>query len=36
VKGQYVAKMEATVLIGLPLVLAFRHAGRIGRTSRPA
>jgi uncharacterized PurR-regulated membrane protein YhhQ (DUF165 family) len=29
VKGQYVAKMEATVLIGLPLVLALRRVGNI-------
>jgi uncharacterized PurR-regulated membrane protein YhhQ (DUF165 family) len=29
VKGQYVAKMEATVLIGLPLVLALRRLGHI-------
>jgi uncharacterized PurR-regulated membrane protein YhhQ (DUF165 family) len=31
VKGQYVAKMEATVLIGLPLVLALRRLGHIVR-----
>jgi uncharacterized PurR-regulated membrane protein YhhQ (DUF165 family) len=31
VKGQYVAKMEATILIGLPLVLALRRFGNIVR-----
>jgi uncharacterized PurR-regulated membrane protein YhhQ (DUF165 family) len=31
VKGQYVAKMEATVVIGLPLVLALRRMGHIVR-----
>jgi hypothetical protein len=31
VKGQYVAKMEATILIGLPLVLALRRFGHIVR-----
>ena len=31
VKGQYVAKMEATVLVGLPLVLALRRFGHIVR-----
>jgi uncharacterized PurR-regulated membrane protein YhhQ (DUF165 family) len=31
VKGQYVAKMEATVLIGLPLVLALRRMGHTVR-----
>jgi uncharacterized PurR-regulated membrane protein YhhQ (DUF165 family) len=31
VKGQYVAKMEATIVIGLPLVLALRRFGNIVR-----
>jgi uncharacterized PurR-regulated membrane protein YhhQ (DUF165 family) len=31
VKGQYVAKMEATILVGLPLVLAMRRFGNIVR-----
>jgi len=31
VKGQYLAKMEATILIGLPLVLAMRRIGNIVR-----
>jgi uncharacterized PurR-regulated membrane protein YhhQ (DUF165 family) len=31
VKGQYVAKLEATVLVGLPLVLALRRLGNIVR-----
>jgi uncharacterized PurR-regulated membrane protein YhhQ (DUF165 family) len=31
VKGQYVAKMEATIVIGLPLVLAMRRFGNIVR-----
>lgn len=31
VKGQYVAKLEATVLVGLPLVLALRRFGHIVR-----
>jgi uncharacterized PurR-regulated membrane protein YhhQ (DUF165 family) len=31
VKGQYVAKMEATIFIGLPLVLAIRRYGHIVR-----
>jgi uncharacterized PurR-regulated membrane protein YhhQ (DUF165 family) len=31
VKGQYVAKLEATVLIGLPLVLVLRRVGNIVR-----
>jgi hypothetical protein len=31
VKGQYVAKMEATILVGLPLVLALRRFGHIVR-----
>jgi uncharacterized PurR-regulated membrane protein YhhQ (DUF165 family) len=32
VKGQYVAKMEATIFIGLPLVLALRRFGHIVRS----
>jgi len=32
VKGQYVAKMEATIFIGLPLVLALRRWGHIVRS----